>query len=403
MSSAEPTAGARRAHRPGGRSWLIRRDDSRRAHDLAIDVACAAGLTGLAQLQVWQTAGLQGNRTVVAVMSAVLTGSFVLRRTRPLGVVGVVCLYFALTIAAGHNTADVMFFPSAALMLASYSVAAHGPGRVPLIGAGAVVALIVGATAAGALRLQEAFFVVIFNAAAWTGGQLIRTRDEQVDALETAGAAQRREAEERTRRAVADERARIARELHDLVSHGLAAIALEAAGAERVAEREPIAARRSLEAIRHTAGEAATELRRLLDVMSPASSGPENRPGGIPELVARVRARGLEVELATTGELESLPPGLGLVTYRVVQEALTNVIKHAPSGRASVTLRRDASALEVVVANTGVAAGSPQVGAGHGLIGMRERVTLYGGELEAGPLPGGGFRVRALMPLGLSP
>ncbi|MEV5357031.1 sensor histidine kinase [Streptomyces sp. NPDC052693] len=215
----------------------------------------------------------------------------------------------------------------------------------------------------------------------------------------------RAEQAERARRAVAEERGRIARELHDVVAHHMSVISVQAGLARFVFDSDPAKARGALGTIAGTSGEALEELRRMLQVLREEdSSGPEGAPmptlARLGELVERVRAGGLSVELAVEGSQRPLPPGVELCAYRVVQEALTNVLKHARDAHARVELRYRRHDLTVCVLNDGLRVDPDRVppGAGHGLIGMRERAKLYGGTISVGPRTGGGFAVRLTLP-----
>jgi signal transduction histidine kinase len=353
---------------------------------------------------VWTVADLDGNRGAIAALSLALSLAMLLRRTYPLALVASVLLYFAVTAAAGWNTPDVTFFPSAALIVSSYSVAAHSETRTGLIGAALVACVPVAGFVAGDLSIVQVFFMLLFNAASWSAGQLVRTREDETLRVSARSAALEREAEERTRAAVADERARIARELHDVVSHGLSGMVFEAAGAERVVDRDPELALEALQSIQTAGADAAAELRRLLGMMrsAPGAGAPDTIPTltRVDELVDRARRSGVDASLVTDGELDALPAGLQLAAYRIVQEALTNVVKHAPGAAAQVALRRAPGSLEVEIADSGTRAPRPSSSPGHGLIGMRERVALYGGELETRALRPAGFRVVARFPLG---
>jgi signal transduction histidine kinase len=205
-----------------------------------------------------------------------------------------------------------------------------------------------------------------------------------------------------TRRAVELERARIASELHDVVTHNVSVMVVQAGAARRVLGRSPADARDAMLAIEASGRNAMTELRHLLSLLTPDRTGEEElrpQPGldDVPALVACVRAAGPAVELSITGRPAPLPPGLDLAAYRVVQEALTNVIKHAGEARTLVLISWSAE-LEIAVSDDGRGAGHGG-GSGRGLIGLRERAAIYGGSLDAGPRPGGGWRVRARFPL----
>jgi signal transduction histidine kinase len=203
--------------------------------------------------------------------------------------------------------------------------------------------------------------------------------------------------------AVAEERARIARELHDVVAHGLSVIAIQADGAEAALDRDPALARRPLSAIRQSAEESLAEMRRLLGVLREDGAGADLAPqpglAQLPALVERTRAAGVPVTLMVEGEPRALPAGLDLSAFRIVQEALTNVSKHAAGAPASVQVDWRDDALALRVRDTGTGRDVRVNGAGHGLVGMRERVKLHGGTLRTGALPGGGFEVWAELPL----
>jgi signal transduction histidine kinase len=230
---------------------------------------------------------------------------------------------------------------------------------------------------------------------------------------DSAARLRRAEAEhlELTRRAVEEERARIAAELHDVVTHNVSVMVVQAGAGRRVLDRSPGDAREAMLAIEASGRTAMTELRHLLGLLAP-SAGPEpDAPAGqgalspqpgldeVPALAARVRAADLPVELSVTGTRCGLPPGADLAAYRVVQEALTNVIKHAAGARARVRIEYRACDLVIDVSNVAGGSGAPAGGSGRGLIGLRERISIYGGSLEVGPRPGGGWRVRATIPL----
>ncbi|MEU9447441.1 sensor histidine kinase [Streptomyces sp. NPDC048277] len=215
----------------------------------------------------------------------------------------------------------------------------------------------------------------------------------------------RAEQAERARRAVAEERGRIARELHDVVAHHMSVISVQAGLARFVFESNPGKARGALGTIADTSGEALEELRRMLQVLREedpraAERAPMPTLERLAELVERVRSGGLPVEYAVEGEHRPLPPGVELCAYRVVQEALTNVLKHAGRAHARVLLRYGPQDLTVSVLDDGEGVNPDRVrtGAGHGLIGMRERAKLYGGTISVGPRPEGGFAVELTLP-----
>ncbi len=214
----------------------------------------------------------------------------------------------------------------------------------------------------------------------------------------------RHEQEHRTRQELARERLRIARELHDVVAHHMSVMSMQAGLAGYVFDSDPPTARAAVETIGRTGRAALDEMRRLLDLLrtsdDPDAGDPtEPTPGldGLPALFDRVRAAGVALDEELSGPLRTLPSGLQMTTYRVVQEALTNVIKHAAPCRATVSVRYHAGELTVAVVNDGPPAAAPGDG-GHGLIGIRERARTFGGHAAAGPRPGGGFAVALTIP-----
>jgi len=275
------------------------------------------------------------------------------------------------------------------LWVALCAVAAVRPRRVSLWGAFAALLGVLasrevtsaGATVAGVLSVGVA----------WVLGDTIRARRTW----------QRQEREESRRLAAAEEQARIARELHDVVAHSVSVMVVQAAAANDVFESRPDEARKALGSIEETGRAALAELRRLLGVVrTPAADALAPQPGlaALDELVARVRTAGLQVELSVDGELSGLPAGLDLSAYRIVQEALTNTLKHAAASHAEVGVRRTSERLELEITDDGVGNANGEV-RGRGLVGMHERASLLGGEVVAGPLPGHGFRVLARLPL----
>jgi signal transduction histidine kinase len=325
-----------------------------------------------------------------------------LRRSRPIAVL-------AITLAAAM-IGDLVFggFQLPGPVIALYTVAAHCERRLSLAIAGATGAALVIPALGNAV--SEPIFVVAMYAvfaAAWALGDGLRSRRAYLAELEARAEHAEREQEERARRAVAEEQARIARELHDVVSHNVSVMVVQAAAGGDVFATHPERAREALGSIESTGREALAELRRLLGVVRPAEEN--TRPGfapqpglaRLPELVEQVAAAGLEVELTVAGEPRELPAGVDLSAYRIVQEALTNTLKHAQASKADVALRYGDASLELEVLDDGSGTGAG--GAGRGVIGMRERAALFGGELLAGPRPSGGFAVRARLPLGGPP
>ncbi len=247
-------------------------------------------------------------------------------------------------------------------------------------------------------------FAVIFSAAAWLVGRSMRRREAERQRAEADALAQQVAAEAALKSAVAEERTRIARELHDVVAHGMGAMVVQAAAAEQMLEVDPAAARQPLSTVRETGQGALAEMRRLLGLLRTGDTRDTDEPqpklDQLPALVDRLRQGGMPVTLTITGEPSVLPVGLQLCAYRIVQEALTNSFKHAAGGHTTIRVTYESSSLDLRVHNsTGEPTAAGLKGLGHGLLGMQERVRLYGGKLSAGSDADGGFLVHAVIPV----
>ena len=285
-------------------------------------------------------------------------------------------------------------------LLAAFGVAgAHHDVRAGLAAAA------IGYVSVGAIVYRQTVpagaivFMFIFAAATWAIGRAIGLWGRRAaDLEERADQLQRAHAD-----AVAGERATIARELHDVIAHSVSVMTVQAGAARLLLDEDPPRARESLVAVEETGRQALAEMRRLLGILRgdehETRLAPQPGIADLDALVEQVRTAGLPVDVVVDGEPKPLPPGIDLAAYRVVQEALTNALKHAGAARAQVSIRYGPTAVEVAVTNNGQGARANGGGGGHGLIGMRERVTLYGGEFEAGPRRGGGYAVRASLPL----
>jgi signal transduction histidine kinase len=301
----------------------------------------------------------------------------------------------------GQSSANPPLFGALATGIAVfYSVGEHAEDRRARIGllAGIACLWIMAITADQTTFQTFVWSAGLLAATPWFAGRVARGRRLRIAALE-------REREQQTRIAVSDERARIARELHDIVAHSVSVIAVQAQGAQSILDRDPERAVEALGAIERTARTALGDMRHSLaalrDGRGETSLAPEPTVDDLDELIAQARASGLQVELAIQGERRPLPHSLELSTYRIVQEALTNTIKHARGARSQVAIGYGKRELEIAVDDDGP---GPPVGPrdgppGHGLIGMRERVCALGGELYAGAGSGGGFVVHATLPV----
>lgn len=329
----------------------------------------------------------------------------VLRRVAPFWMaVGVAAL---LVPGYDRPADDTWLAPVAALLVATYSVAALEPG----LGRAVIGGLAIGAAANGDLIAHglsaDDFWPFRFGfiAGAWTAGRVAYHRNraaaEATERADILAVGQ----EARAAEAVAAERARLARELHDVIAHNVSVMVVQAGAAEAVLRDRPDDARAALGRIQATGRQTIGELRRLLGILRERDDGgstvPQPSLAELDRLVETVRASGLDVELRVEGTPAPLPRSVEGSAYRIVQEALTNVMKHASASRATIDVRYAPAMVEIEVADDG-RGGAPN-GEGAGLLGMRERVHLLGGRLEHGPRPGGGFSVRASLPLERGP
>jgi signal transduction histidine kinase len=317
----------------------------------------------------------------------------------------------ATSVASGLAFAAIGLPPvllGPAILVPVYTVAAYRERRVSLVGlAAAEVGLAGVQLTPGRTGLSTWVGNTLVLAAAWLLGNFVGDRRAYAAQLEERTAELEQAREDLARRAVADERLRLARELHDVVAHSMSVIAVQSGVGAHVAETQPEEARKALAAIETASRAALEELRRLLGVLRQddgdephGSLAPVPGLADLDALLAEVGKAGLAVRLRVEGVRPELPAGVDLSAYRIVQEALTNVVKHAGPARAQVVVCYGDQEVAVEITDDGK--GAPGDGrtakVGHGIIGMRERVALFGGDLEAGPMPGGGFRVAARLP-----
>ncbi|HEX6472397.1 MAG TPA: sensor histidine kinase [Streptosporangiaceae bacterium] len=345
------------------------------------------------------------------VVVAAVVLPLVLRRRVPLTVLACVIAGESIlgVLDYAPSSADVVAF-----FIATYSVAAHRPLARSALGLAAAAlaftALLL--TYPGDVNLLEYLTNLALLVGVWWLGRGLRLRRAYLAELEDRAQRLERLREGDARTARVEERARIARELHDVVAHHVSVMTVQAGAARRVLDRDPDSAREAMSTIEGLGRTALSEMRRIVGVLrterDPEHTGRElaPQPGlhDIGGLIDRVRETGLMVQLWIEGEVRSLSPGVDLAVYRLVQEALTNTLKHAgPQARAWVRIHYAGQGVNVEIEDDGrgAAAGLPGNGdsPGHGLVGMRERVALYGGELRIGPRTGGGFEVRARFPL----
>lgn len=369
------------------------------------DVWLAALLVAAGQVEAFTVVHLSGARIVTASTMLLATVPLAFRRRFPVAVGVIQPVALALKEALGGHSELVV--PLISGVIGRYSLGAYAGSRRSIAGLGA--SLVIGALAV-ALSPHRApgdfAFAALAFVAPWLAGRALRKYRQQALALRELTRELDRDRDLDARLAVARERSRIARELHDVIAHSVSTMIVQAGAVQQVMKTRPRRAEEALEAIQSTGQEAIAELRRLLGILRESSDQPSLTPqpgvADLDSLAETTRRAGLPIELEIAGAPRPLPAGVDLCIYRVVQEALTNTLKHAGSARAHVRLSYAERSLQLEVLDDGDGACGAQ-GEGYGLIGMRERVALYGGELDAGRINGGGYRVRVKLPLDLSP
>ena len=342
-------------------------------------------------------------------LDSALIAPLVLRRRAPVLSFAIICTGLFLQTLAMPS----MRYGDFALLFALYAIAAYGPRWAVWAGLG--VGFLGVATAAWTWTPnvddpQTMFSLALLLGASvfafWLLGYLARTRRAYVASLEQRAAQLEREASQQTQIAAAAERARIAREMHDVVAHSLSVIVVQADGGLYAAQKRPEQAVETLRTVSSTGRASLAEMRKLLGVLRDDQADVDLAPvpgaADVPALVDTLRGSGLPVELHVGGRLDDLDAATGLTVYRVVQEALTNTLKHAgPDVHASVDVQVDAADVRITVDDDGRGT-TVADGGGHGIVGIRERIAVHAGSVDAGPRPGGGFRVCAVIPVAAS-
>jgi signal transduction histidine kinase len=363
-------------------------------------VAAGAGVATLATVLPFDPGSPEAWAAYLLVLAHTLP--IAVRRRWPLAVLAWGLATGVAFAALGLNLVSLTF----AVLVYLYTVAAHRPRVDSLAGLAATEALLVlvwlarpGAIGDGGTLVLDGLIM----AAGWWLGDGARRRQEAVASARQRAAELEEAREELARRAVTEERLRIARELHDVVAHSMSIIAVQSGVGVHVLDSQPEEARKALAAVEATSRQALVEMRRLLGVLRQeaeprGSLAPAPGLAEVEALAAEVARAGVRVEVRIEGTPCELPAGLDLSAYRIVQEALTNVVRHAGPATARVAVRYSPGQVALEVVDDGRGPGAEDRG-GHGLAGMRERAALYGGTLEAGPVPGGGFRVAATLPV----
>jgi signal transduction histidine kinase len=357
--------------------------------------ALLAGLIGLAGLGEVALGTVPGHTLVASLSLLVMSTALMVRRVRPR-----MCLTFvflALTVQSFLGVpVNAQLITILFILVAAYSVGAHLDRRASAIGLAIGATLVSVAIAAADAGGSDYGFGLLLVTGPWIAGVLVRARS-------AAGAEAVASAQSRARQAADDERERIARELHDIVSHGLSAMVVQAAAAAELIDRSPDAARKAMQEVQTTGAGAMTEMRHMLGLMrggEAAGRRPQPALEDVHELIATEQAAGRSVSLTVQGTPRELPRGLALSIFRIVQESLTNVRKHATGSRCEVTITHTPDALKVEIVDDGVGRALGSESRGFGIIGMRERARLYGGALQAGPRsPDSGWVVRGWFPL----
>src|SRR5580765_7047312 len=370
--------------RPGGfRIASVRLD-----HLLAVVLAIAS------ELGAWLGSTAGQERLVVAIAGPLMAGTVAVRRRHP-AAAGIAAALIADIVAIVWTPPNTVSF-GIAWLCSLYALTVWTTPRMFAIGA-TVMALptLVAVAIRGEPKGGVAFTVITLVVMVLVR-HVVGDRERRVQIAE-------RERDLVAREAVVEERARIARELHDVIAHHVSMIVLQAGAERRVLDGANASTREVLETVEQTGRSALTEMRRLLGMLRDDESEPLTpQPGldDVPTLVGQLREAGLPVDLTIEGERRDLPVGIELSGYRIVQEALTNALKHAGTARARVSVRYGPDSLELEIADDGGAGGAARApGGGHGLVGMRERVALYGGRFQATRIPGGGFVVKAALPI----
>lgn len=379
---------------------------------LLIDLVVVLTLVVTAVAQIWTAspAELVGGPTVHTVLATSCTLPLLLRRRYAAAVMIAVVVSAWVQFELGGGLGQPFF----AVVIALYAVGAHAARPQTYVGPAAVLLQVV---LVDISRLRDgqpwdevipAWFILL---GVWGFGRWMRHRARATEVLEERAEAAERDRHEQAVRAVADERARIARELHDLVAHSMGIIVIQAQGAQRALDTSSERAREALSSIEATGRSGLAEMRRLLDLLTDddtaSSTTPQPTLEGIADLVAQLQEAGMPVGLRVEGKVRPLPAGLELTGYRLVQEAITNSLKHAGEVPVDVRVHYEPEWLDIQVTDRGPNGAARPLGesgsASRGLEGMRERVALYDGVLHTGLQPGGGFAVHARLPFEARP
>src|SRR4051794_22018057 len=376
------------------------------------DALLAVGLTVVLILELSLGSNITGPFWANYVLGVVVTGAVAWRRPWPVWALAAQLIAALVSTAAGGDLTENPFSPFLAVIVVMYGVGSYAPLGWSRFGLAIgvigmfLINLVGDASDVGAYVGTMLLAIVL----PWAAGRAVKEWAQRALELERVNAALKAEQEQRSLLAVADERSRIARELHDVVAHSISVMVVQAEGAKRMMDRDPRRAQSALDQIEGTGRAALVEMRRLLGVLRKEGEGavrtPQPGTQTLDMLVNRAQEAGLDVRVAIEGSKKTLPAGVDVSVFRIIQEALTNSLKHAGPTRADVLVTYSPDAVEVEIVDSGIVNGydppspdpeNPQ----HGLLGMKERVSLYGGEIVTGPCEDGrdGYRVWARIPL----
>ena len=388
-------------------------EEARQGNPRAVDAALSVALAAFLAAELSLSDALQGPAWVNWGFGMVFPVALFFRRPYPLVAFVAMCAAGGTSNLLDGDLIENPFTPFFCVFLTSYALGTRTASHrlVPSVVVALAALTYVNVTMDPFRADDIVFSALVVFAMPFLAGRAVRSQRERTVALREANVALSRDAAQASALAVANERARIARELHDVVAHSMSVMVIQAEGARRLVEKDPERASAALDQIVDTGRAGLAEMRKLLGVLrgdeEKARTAPQPGLGNLELLAERARNAGLVVDVRVVGEPVPLPPGVDVSAYRIIQEALTNTLQHGGKGvRAIVTVTYSPSALDLVVVDNGP---GPPGGfdlsdrgssVGHGIVGMRERVGLYGGDLLVGPGPDGGFEVRARIPIG---
>jgi signal transduction histidine kinase len=374
---------------------------------MALDALVAVVACVVAELELALGSNINGPAWVNAIAAAGSTLPIIFRRRWPLGVVIAIAVVVVGQEALNGDLTENSVTPLLTFPMAVYAVAAYTDRRRALIGLGAAITFVwIDVALSNNPESADFLFTALLVGGPWLVGRIVAARGELAMELRDKADRLEREQDKQSQLAVAHERARIARELHDVVAHNVSVMVVQAAAARRMIDHDAEKAKEVLGSVEQTGRSALKEMRRMVGMLGQADEelalAPQPSVDELEWLIERAREAGLDVDLTIEGEKRRLESGVDLSAFRIVQEALTNTLKHAGPARAEVTLRYGEHDVEVDVSDNGrgvPAAAGNGAEIGQGLVGMRERVAMLGGEIEAGYRKDGGFAVHAKLPL----